>query len=311
MPEQNSNMDHREVKHSLAENSENFDYPLPNIEADDVTPLPEVDVDENQIIDYEITESSGTPSGASDMSQMAFAIDHRRSLGRFPFTLGERRTRRNDLWYSFLSYASAGHTMPDQEFVEMVLYTTGRIKDCKTLAAKLLERFHTLAGVFNAELYQLQDLGPIDEDIVNAFRAVRGVAAHLARQEIVSQPIIKNWEKLIVYLRASMAYRKVEELRVLFLDRRNALLADEMQSEGTIDHTPCYPREVVKRALIHDASAVILVHNHPSNMPEPSAADIEMTKQIKQALEAVGVVLHDHVIVTRKGETSFKRLRLL
>lgn len=286
----------------------NFDYPMPN-RKDGAPGHDDAGEDDGPSVDYELPESDA--AGASDVGQVPFAIGSRGHMARFPFTLGERKTRRNDLWYRFLSYASAGQTMPDFEFVEMVLYTTGRIKDCKGLANKLLERFHTLAGVFNADLYQLQDLGPIDEDIVNAFRAVRGVAAHLARQEIVSQPIIKNWEKLIVYLRASMSHRTVEHIRVLFLDRRNALLADEMQSEGTIDHTPCYPREVVKRALILDAGAVILVHNHPSNRPSPSKGDIELTNQIKHALTAVGIVLHDHVIITREGEASFRRLGLL
>lgn len=249
--------------------------------------------------------------GMSDASQMAFGITAGNPAGRFPFTLGERRTRRNDLWYQFLSLAARGQTMPDDDFVEMVLYTTGRIKDCKSLAEKLLDRFQTLAGVFNAELHQLADLGPIDRDIFNAFQAVRGVAGHLARQEIVEKPVITNWDKLIVYLRATMAHKTVEQFRALFLDRSNVLLADEMQSEGTIDHTPVYPREIVKRALILDASAVLIVHNHPSNRPKPSQGDIEMTKSIKNALESVDMVLHDHVIVTKSGHTSFRMLGLL
>ncbi len=249
--------------------------------------------------------------GMSDAGQMVFAINPRSAAGRFPFTLGDRRTRRNDLWYQFLSLASRGQTMPDDDFVEMVLYTTGRIKDCKTLAHKLLDRFQTLAGVFNAELHQLADLGPIDRDIYNAFQAVRGVAGHLARQEIVEKPVITNWDKLIVYLRTTMAHKTVEQFRALFLDRSNVLLADEMQSEGTIDHTPVYPREIVKRGLILDASAVLIVHNHPSNRPNPSQGDIEMTKAIKNALDSVGMVLHDHVIVTKSGHTSFRMLGLL
>lgn len=259
---------------------------------------------------YQILSCQSDEHGFSDFSQMALAPGHH-AVGRFPFTLGERRTRRNDLWYRFLSLAASGQTMPDDEFVEMVLYTTGRIKDCKTLARKLLDRFQSLAGVFNAELYQLADLGPIDQDIFNAFRAVRGVAGHLARQDIGEKPVITNWDKLLVYLRASMAHKTIEQFRALFLDRGNVLLADEMQTEGSIDHTPVYPREVVKRALILDASAVIMVHNHPSNQFNPSKPDIEMTKRIKAALEAINVVLHDHVIVSRKGHTSFKLLGLL
>ncbi len=249
--------------------------------------------------------------GLSDAGQIAFGINPGAPAGRFPFTLGDRRTRRNDLWYQFLSLASRGQTMPDDDFVEMVLYTTGRIKDCNSLARKLLDRFQTLAGVFNAEIHQLADLGPIDRDIFNAFQAVRGVAGHLARQEIVEKPLITNWDKLIVYLRASMAHRPVEQFRALFLDRSNVLLADEMQSEGTIDHTPVYPREIVKRALILDASAVLLVHNHPSNRPNPSQGDVEMTNTIKNALNSVGIVLHDHVIVTKSSHTSFRMLGLL
>ena len=259
---------------------------------------------------YQILSCQSDEHGFSDFSQMALAPG-RHAVGRFPFTLGERRTRRNDLWYRFLSLAASGQTMPDDEFVEMVLYTTGRIKDCKTLARKLLDRFQSLAGVFNAELYQLADLGPIDQDIFNAFRAVRGVAGHLARQEIGEKPVITNWDKLLVYLRATMAHKTIEQFRALFLDRGNVLLADEMQTEGSIDHTPVYPREVVKRALILDASAVIMVHNHPSNQFNPSKPDIDMTKRIKAALEAINVVLHDHVIVSRKGHTSFKLLGLL
>jgi DNA repair protein RadC len=123
--------------------------------------------------------------------------------------------------------------------------------------------------------------------------------------------VITNWDKLLVYLRATMAHKTVEQFRCLFLDRSNVLLADEMQNEGSIDHTPVYPREVVKRALILDASAVIMVHNHPSNHSNPSKSDIEMTKRIKNALEGIGVVLHDHVIVTKKGHTSFRILGLL
>jgi DNA repair protein RadC len=259
---------------------------------------------------YKIFGSQPDLHGLSDFSQMGFAMGGH-AAGRFPFTLGERRTRRNDLWYRFLSLAASGQTMPDHEFVEMVLYTTGRIKDCKSLARKLLDRFQSLAGVFNAELYQLADLGPIDQDIFNAFRAVRGVAGHLARQEIGEKPVINNWDKLLVYLRATMAHKTVEQFRVLFLDRTNVLLADELQTEGSIDHTPVYPREVVKRALILDASAVIMVHNHPSNQCKPSQPDIEMTKRIKSALDGIGVVLHDHVIVSKGGHTSFRMLGLL
>lgn len=278
---------------------------------DDVDNPVEVTRESIQEAGFRILSNEPEWSELSDVAQMTFGPETLSSAERFPFTLGQRRTRRNDLWCRFLSLAGTGQTMPDLDFVEMVLYTTGRIKDCRGLAKKLLGRFQSLAGVFNADLHQLADLGPVDRDIVNAFRAVRGVAGHLARQDIAEKPVISNWEKLIVYLRASMAHRNVEQMRILFLDRRNVLLADEMQAEGTIDHTPVYPREVVKRALILDACAIIMVHNHPSNQAKPSQGDIDMTKLIKTTLAAVGVVLHDHVIITRGGHTSFRHLGLL
>jgi DNA repair protein RadC len=231
--------------------------------------------------------------------------------GHFRSALSHRRTRRCDLWHRFLSLAGTGQTMPDDEFLEMVLYTTGRIKDAKSLAKKLLDRFGSLGGVFNADLYQLAEVGEIDQDMANAFRAVRGVAAHFARLEIAERPVLDNWDKLIVYLRTTMAHRPVEQFRILFLNRMNVLLADEMQQEGTIDHTPLYPREVVKRALIHDASAILMVHNHPSNNAQPSQPDIDTTMQLKRALNAMGIVLHDHVIVSKSGHTSFRLLGLL
>ncbi len=312
-----------EAEEALAEGSQapdgtSIEYSMNYPPRADTQPAATQPVDVNQDVarksiqqaGYQVLSRQSDVHGFSDFSQMELAPG-RHAVGRFPFTLGERRTRRNDLWYRFLSLAASGQTMPDDEFVEMVLYTTGRIKDCKSLARKLLDRFQSLAGVFNAELYQLADLGPIDHDIFNAFRAVRGVAGHLARQEIGEKPVITNWDKLLVYLRATMAHKTIEQLRVLFLDRCNVLLADEMQTEGSIDHTPVYPREIVKRALILDASAVIMVHNHPSNQFNPSKPDIEMTKRIKAALESINVVLHDHVIVSKKGHTSFKILGIL
>ncbi|MCU0837737.1 MAG: DNA repair protein RadC [Rhodospirillales bacterium] len=289
------------------------DYSLPQSAAEDAPHSAPVRISGERIEEaaWNALVSKSGLSGMSDAGQLAFSIDPRTATSRFSFTLGQRRTRRNDLWYRFLSLAANGQTMADVDFVEMVLYTTGRIKDCRALAKKLLDRFQTVAGVFNAELHQLADLGPIDRDIFNAFRAVRGVAGHLARQEIAEKPVITNWDKLIVYLRATMAHKTVEQFRALFLDRRNVLLADEMQSEGTIDHTPVYPREIVKRALILEASAVLIVHNHPSNHLTPSRADIEMTTRIKTALDSVNVVLHDHVIVSKSGHTSFRILGLL
>ena len=201
--------------------------------------------------------------------------------------------------------------LPDYELLELLLfYAIPRI-DTKPLAKELLRRFGSLGSVLHASPEQLAEFDKINQQTLVLFKTVRAQAARLAREDLSDGQALTSWDKLVAYLRASMAHRKVEQFRVLFLDRRNVLIADEVQNEGSIDHTPVYPREVVKRALTLDASAVIMVHNHPSNHPAPSRGDIEMTKTVRQALETVGVVLHDHVIVSRKGHTSFKQMQLL
>ena len=130
-------------------------------------------------------------------------------------------------------------------------------------------------------------------------------------EEISARPIVDSWDKLIAYLRTAMAHETVEQFRILFLDRCNVVIADEVQHRGTIDHTPAYPREVVKRALALDASAIIMVHNHPSNHPVPSKADIEMTRTVRQIVDSLGIVLHDHIVISRRGHTSFRQMGLL
>jgi DNA repair protein RadC len=151
----------------------------------------------------------------------------------------------------------------------------------------------------------------MDRFTITLFKALRIFGARLVREDLTERPALDDWDKLIAYLRAAMAHRMIEQFRLLFLDRRNVLIADEVQHEGSIDHTPVYPREVVKRALALDASALVMVHNHPSNHPQPSKPDIEMTRQVREALEKVGVVLHDHLIMSRRGHTSFRQLGLL
>jgi DNA repair protein RadC len=201
--------------------------------------------------------------------------------------------------------------IPDYELLELLLFFSIQRIDTKPLAKDLLKEFGGLGGVVHAAPDRLGKYEQINHHTITLFKAVRAIAARLAREDMSEGPILTNWNKLIAYLRASMAHRNIEQFRVLFLDRRNVLIADEVQNEGSIDHTPVYPREVVKRALSLDASAMIMVHNHPSNHPAPSPADIEMTRLVKQALDSVGIVLHDHVIISRKGHTSFKQMRLL
>ena len=177
-------------------------------------------------------------------------------------------------------------------------------------AEALLRFFPSVGHVLAAEPAQLADFGISSHDLA-LFRLVRHAASRLALAEFRSRPILTNWQALIEYLQSSMAYEQVEQLRILFLDRKNILISDEVQQGGTVDHTPVYPREVVKRALILNASAIILVHNHPSGDPSPSRDDIEMTNQIKLAAHAIGLVLHDHLIIGHGRHSSLRALGLL
>lgn len=202
-------------------------------------------------------------------------------------------------------------TLPDYELLEMLLFFSIRRIDTKPLAKALLARFGSLAGAVNASVDQLKEFEGVDHFTITLFKAVRVLAARLVREDLTERPLLDNWDALVAYLRATMAHRMVEQFRLLFLDRRNVLIADEVQQQGTIDHTPVYTREVVKRALALDASALVMVHNHPSNHPAPSKPDIEMTKQVREALDRVGIVLHDHLIISRRGHTSFRQMGII
>jgi DNA repair protein RadC len=164
--------------------------------------------------------------------------------------------------------------------------------------------------VFAAEPAQLREF-EIDQRTLVMFRAVRESGRRLAERKVKDMPVLTNWQQLIDYCHTALAHEKTEQFRLLFLDRKNVLIADEVQQRGTIDHTPVYPREVVKRALALNAAALILVHNHPSGDPKPSRDDIEMTRDIKTAAEALGIIIHDHLVIGRKGHASFRSLGLI
>ena len=226
-------------------------------------------------------------------------------LANQPHYLGHRQRLRD----RFLAGGDNG--LPDYELLELLLFFSIPKIDTKPLAKQLLGRFGSLAGVVNASAEQLAEFQRMDHFTITMFKALRIFAARLVLEDLTDRPVLDNWDKLVAYLRAAMAHRMIEQFRLLFLDRRNVLIADEVQHEGSIDHTPVYPREVVKRALALDASALVMVHNHPSNHPQPSKPDIEMTRQVRDALDRVGVVLHDHLIISRRGHTSFRQLGLL
>jgi len=202
-------------------------------------------------------------------------------------------------------------SLPDYELLEFLLYAANARGDTKPLAKDLLKRFGGIAGVLGASREALASVPSMGDAAAAQLLAVRTAAARMVRGELAARPVIGSWDKLVDYCTTSAGFAEAEEFRLLFLDRKNALIADERQQRGTVDHVPVYPREVVKRALELGASAIIMVHNHPSGDPTPSSGDVEMTRAVAKAVGAVGVALHDHLVIGRGRHASFKSLGLL
>jgi len=205
-----------------------------------------------------------------------------------------------------------GDAFEDYELLEMLLHMVIPQRDTKPLARTLLKEFGSFSGVFaasQARLGQVKGLGPTT---IASLKVIQTVAARFGRDRIDhEQPILGSWQELIDYCRSQMAYESIEQFRILFLDKKNRLIADEVQQTGTVDHTPVYPREVIKRSLELSATALILVHNHPSGDPAPSSADIRMTREIADIAKPLGIVLHDHLIVGKAGHASLRGLKLI
>ncbi|PST20365.1 hypothetical protein C7U61_08880 [Rhizobium sp. JAB6] len=201
--------------------------------------------------------------------------------------------------------------LADYEILELLLFRLIPRRDTKPIAKALLARFGTLGGVFGAPVGLLTEISGVGDAVALDLKLVASVAQRMLKSELTGKPVLSSWKALIDYCHAAMAHEAREQFRLLFLDKRNALIADEVQGFGTIDHTPVYPREVVKRALELSASAVILVHNHPSGDPTPSRADIDMTKTIIDTAKPLGITVHDHVIIGKNGHVSFRALRLI
>ena len=201
--------------------------------------------------------------------------------------------------------------LPDYELLELVLFRTMRQGDTKPLAKRLIEKFGSFAEVLNAPATRLAEVKGVGEATITDLMLIAASAARIARGAVKKQLTLGSWSAVIEYCRTAMAFADKEHFRILFLDKRNQLIADEVQQSGTIDHTPVYPREVVKRALELSATALILVHNHPSGDPTPSNADIQMTKQIAEIASHLGIAVHDHIIVGRGGHASLKGLKLI
>jgi len=199
----------------------------------------------------------------------------------------------------------------DHELIEMVLFLALPRRDTKPIARALLARFGDFASALSAPTQELREIEGLGEAGIAAIRTVQAAALRLGETTLRNQPVLNNWDRLLAYLTARLSRERVEQFHVLFLDSKNRLIADEAQARGTVNHTPVYPREVVKRALELHATALILVHNHPSGDVTPSRADIEMTLEVKTAAAVLGITLHDHLIVGRGEPLSFRREGLL
>jgi len=204
-----------------------------------------------------------------------------------------------------------GDALPDYELLELVIAQAIPRGDVKPLAKALIDRFGGFSEVIAAEPERLAEVTGVGPVLISQFKIVQEAAKRLARGRVLKRPVIGSWDALIDYCSIAMSHNPVEQVRVLYLDKKNVLIADEMQQKGTVDHTPIYPREVVKRALDLGATAMILVHNHPSGNPQPSKADIDMTRQIVTAARSLNIAIHDHVVIGKGQYASFKSLGLL
>ena len=226
--------------------------------------------------------------------------------GKPPSYVADHRKRLRE---RFLAGGAAAQ--PDYEMLELILFRAIPRQDVKPLTYALLKVFGDFNRVLSAPVSRLAEVKGVGDAVITELKIVEAAAQRLARSRILQRHVISSWDAVLDYCHTTMAHRDTEQFRVLFLDRKNVLVADEAQAQGTVDHVPVYPREVVKRALELNASALILVHNHPSGDPTPSEADIAMTQQIQTAAEALGLTLHDHLVIGKSRELSFRSEGLL
>lgn len=221
--------------------------------------------------------------------------------GKLPSYISDHRKRLRDRFRN-----GGAEAIPDYELLELVLFRAIPRRDVKPLARDLIESFGDFNRVLTAPPERLRDVPGVGEALITELKIVQAAAQRMARSKILRQHVVSSWDALLDYCHTSMSHRETEQFRVLYLDRRNILIGDEEQARGTVDHVPVYPREVAKRALELNASALILVHNHPSGDPTPSQSDISMTDQINAACSALGITLHDHLIIGKSREISFR-----
>ncbi|KIC20596.1 RadC family protein [Leisingera sp. ANG-Vp] len=221
--------------------------------------------------------------------------------GRLPSYIKDHRARLRD---RFMTGGAAA--VPDYELLELVLFRSIPRRDVKPVARQLLDTFGDFNRVVTAPPERLAAIKGIGGAVITDLKILEAAAHRMARARVMQQQVISSWDALLDYCHTTMAHRETEQFRILFLDRKNVLVADEEQAQGTVDHVPVYPREVAKRALELNASALILVHNHPSGDPTPSDSDVAMTDQVQAALAALGITLHDHLIIGKSTELSFR-----
>jgi DNA repair protein RadC len=222
-----------------------------------------------------------------------------------PHYLGHRERLRD-------RFREAGEgALTDYELLELVLFRALPRRDVKPLAKTLIATFGSFAEAVAAPTSRLAEVKGLGEAAATELKIVHAAASRMARGEVKRRTVLSSWSAVLDYCRTAQAFADKEQLRVLFLDKRNQLIADELQQTGTVDHTPVYPRELVKRALELSATALILVHNHPSGDPTPSRADIQMTQAIVEIAKPLGIAVHDHIIVGKEGHASFKGLKLI
>lgn len=223
-----------------------------------------------------------------------------------PSYLADHRARLRDRFMQ----GGAG-AMPDYELLELVLFRAIPRQDVKPLARRLIEVFGDFNRVLSAPAARLQQIDGVGPAVITELKIVEAAAQRMARSRVMNQPVLSGWQALLDYCHTAMAHREIEQFRVLYLDRKNVLIADEEQGRGTVDHVPVYPREIIRRALELNASALILVHNHPSGDPTPSDSDISMTARVMQAADSMGITVHDHLIIGKSRELSFRAQGLI
>ncbi|PIL17687.1 hypothetical protein P775_23625 [Puniceibacterium antarcticum] len=250
------------------------------------------------------------PRHFSDSQAMLFAVDEvpaqPQETARLPSYIRDHRARLRE---RFL--VGGADALPDYELLELILFRAIPRRDVKPLARQLIEIFGDFNRVISAPISRLTEVAGVGEAVVTELKIIEAAAQRLSRSRVMQRQVVSSWDALLDYCHTAMAHRDTEQFRVLYLDRKNVLIADEAQAQGTVDHVPVYPREVVKRALELNASALILVHNHPSGDPTPSAEDIDMTAQIQTAAQALGLTLHDHLVIGKSTELSFRAQGLL